>query len=320
MGDGARLDGERDAVADRFGEAGGRRQLVVVGGVGGVDRDRPREDRGTGSEVVGDRRADEPVAGEMLVGVDEARQHDPVRTAEPFRRGVARPRSSARADVDDATVVDGDRPVADHAPGRIHRDHPAASTTRSTATGSSHVICTVRGGRRDHGASRRRGSHGPYRTGTRCWSSTERSRTTGTWSPRAGDVGVGAARACACSAATSWCGAAADGAVVAAPDRCPHREAPLSLGTVTTAACRARTTGGRSATTVVACSCRRRARGARSARRAPADAARGGAVRPGVGVSRRAARPHSGDRGGRRSGVPADQHRRRHVEGVGERG
>ena len=126
MGDRAGLDGERDAVADRLREAGRRRQFVVVGRVRGMDRNGPREDRSARSQVVGNRRADEPVAGEMLMCVDETRQHDPVRTTDPFRRCVPLAQGGSGTDVDDAPVVDGDGTVADHAARRVHRDHPLA--------------------------------------------------------------------------------------------------------------------------------------------------------------------------------------------------
>ena len=74
---------------------------------------------------------------------------------------------------------------------------------------------------------------------------------------------------------------AGDGRVVAAPDRCPHREAPLSIGhDRTTGASSVRTTAGRSATTAAVCAyppppstCRRHR--ARTCRRSAAPSATG---------------------------------------------
>ena len=133
------------------------------------------------------------------------------------------------------------------------------------------------------------------------------------------DIGAEHRSACACSDATSCCGVDPSGEVVAAPDRCPHREAPLSLGS------RARRLP---VVPVPRLDVRRRrslragavvGRGpAGSARRAPARrmhvAERYGLVWvcPGEPVI-----PHPDDRCRRRPGLPADQHRRRHVARVG---
>ena len=49
------------------------RQLVVVGGVLGVDRHRPLEDRRARRQQIGDATAHQRITGEVLVGVDHAR-------------------------------------------------------------------------------------------------------------------------------------------------------------------------------------------------------------------------------------------------------
>ena len=126
MTDGARLDGERDAVADRIDERARGRQLVVVRPVGLVQRHRPREDRLTGLDRIRDRRPRQPVAGEVLVGVDQARDHDRPRTADPLARRPTGVHRGVRADVDDPAVTDRHGPVADHRAGRVHRDDPVA--------------------------------------------------------------------------------------------------------------------------------------------------------------------------------------------------
>ena len=93
------LDRGRDAVADRLDQRQRGAQLVVVGGVGGVHRHGPPEDALVAPDVVGDARAHEPVAGQVLVGVDVAGRRERVRTAEHGDVGVApwRRRRTARA-------------------------------------------------------------------------------------------------------------------------------------------------------------------------------------------------------------------------------
>ena len=92
-----------------------RRQLVVVAGVGGVDRHRPLEDRVPGIDVVGDRRAHQPVAGEVLVGVDRARasRGGPARRARSAS-GARGGQLGGRSDGDDAVAVDEHAAVGDH--------------------------------------------------------------------------------------------------------------------------------------------------------------------------------------------------------------
>ena len=122
VGDGAGLDGERDPVGHRLDEAERGRELVVVAGVGGVDRHRPLEDGVPGVDVVGDRRAHQSVAGEVLVGVDQARHDEVAGAAEPL--GVRRPRRQlgGRSDGDDAVAVDEHAAVGDHPAVGIHRE------------------------------------------------------------------------------------------------------------------------------------------------------------------------------------------------------
>ena len=76
MGDGAGLDHRRHAVAQRLDGTQRGRQLVVVAGVGAVQRHRPLEDRRARREQVGDATAHERIAGQVLVGVDHAGRDD----------------------------------------------------------------------------------------------------------------------------------------------------------------------------------------------------------------------------------------------------
>ena len=76
-----------------------------------------------------------------------------------------------------------------------------------------------------------------------------------------------------------------DGEVAAAPDRCPHRESPLSIGTVRTGASPAPITAGSSATRGAASRCRRRVSADPFPRRAIWGRARAGTVRPHLDVS-----------------------------------
>ena len=89
MGDRARFDDRRHAVRHLLETGENRGQLVVVGGMGGMDGHRPAEDRLTRAQIIGDRAAYEPVAGEVLVGVHEPRCDDRGGVAEHFRFGPA---------------------------------------------------------------------------------------------------------------------------------------------------------------------------------------------------------------------------------------
>ena len=126
MTNGAGLDRERDAPGGRVDEGEGRRELVVVGRVGGVQGDRPVEDRLVRRDGIRDRRTGEPVAGEVLVGVDETRHHEASGAAQPRRRLPASLQLGGRCDVDDSPAVHGHGTVADHRPRRVHRQHPLA--------------------------------------------------------------------------------------------------------------------------------------------------------------------------------------------------
>ena len=143
VGDGAGLDGERDAVGGGVDEGQRGRQLVVVGRVGGVDRHGPREDGVVRRDVVGDRRAHEAIAGEVLVGVDKARQHEVPGTADDGRARHRRGDLGPGTDGDDAVAADGDGPVGDHPPLASividdvadHEQVGHRSTVRETANG-----------------------------------------------------------------------------------------------------------------------------------------------------------------------------------------
>ena len=120
---GAGLDREGDPVADRFDQREGGRQLVVVGGVGGMRRDRPLEHRPTRFQVVGDHRANQPVAGQVLVGVDEAGDRHEAGAAEDRRVRVCRHELRSGPDRNDAVSLDRNRRLAQRWRPRVHREH-----------------------------------------------------------------------------------------------------------------------------------------------------------------------------------------------------
>ena len=122
VGDGAGLDRERDPVGHRLDQAERGRELVVVAGVGGMDRHRPLEDGVPGVDVVGDRRAHQAIAGEVLVGVDQARHHEVAGPAEPLGIRRLRRQLGGRADGDDAVAVDEHAAVGDHPAVGVHRE------------------------------------------------------------------------------------------------------------------------------------------------------------------------------------------------------
>ena len=128
--DGAGLDRSRDPVADRLDERQGRGQEVVLGSVLGVYRHNPREDGLAWRQVVGDRRLDEPVAGEVLVGVDIPGQHEVVLGADDIGVRMAGDDLAPGPHVDDRVAADGHRAVADHGAAGIHRDDGASDDRR----------------------------------------------------------------------------------------------------------------------------------------------------------------------------------------------
>ena len=144
MGHRAGLDRRRDAVGDRLdaGEGGG--ELVVVAGVRGVHGHGPGEDRLAGGQVVGDRRADQAVAGQVLVGVDEARRDDRARR----RRAWARRDGDGRPPPRSTTPTD--RPVG-HEDGGVDQDRARAASIVSTWSPAHDEV-----GGRDRGRGRRR--------------------------------------------------------------------------------------------------------------------------------------------------------------------
>ena len=223
MADRPRLDRERDAVGGGVDEPERRRQLLVVGGVGGVQRHRPVEDRLVRRDRVGDRRTGQPVAGEVLVGVDETGQDEPIGTAEPVAGRQRRCSSAAGPTSTIRPSSHGHGTVADH---RARRDPSSAPTRPPPADRrplaaprsprASRYGRTNRPSGRSATSARRGSSVAPVLVRRRRgW----RHRST----PRTPS---------ACSATTSSSGGDPDGTLVAAPDRCPHREAPLSPGHV----------------------------------------------------------------------------------------
>ena len=126
VGHGAGLDDGGHAVLRRLQGGERRRDLVVVAGVGTVQRHRPLEDRCARRQQVGDAAADQRVAGEVLVGVDHARRHDAAAGVEHLRIGVGPPQFRRRADGLDDPVVDEHGAADEHLTCRIHGDDVAA--------------------------------------------------------------------------------------------------------------------------------------------------------------------------------------------------
>ena len=190
-----------------------------------------REDRLAGGQVVGDRRADQAVAGQVLVGVDEARRHDRARPAERGHAGMATGR-----------LAPGRRPRGSSRPPPATA--PSTRTVRASSIVTTWSPATMRSGT---------GGGGVGSLGT-VWLEWSDGQTIGGHSvifarvpdraalrppgPPAALVrrrpqrrsGPRAGRGHAARTRSTWSGGTATAAVVAAPDRCPHREAPLSLG------------------------------------------------------------------------------------------
>ena len=130
MRHGARFDGARDAVGDRFDRPEGGRQLVVVAGVGRVHRHCPAEDRLPRVDRVGDARVHQPVARQVLMGVHVAGCHQRLGVADHPRLGVQGPQLVPRSHVHDDVAANGDRPIAHNRAGVVHRHHIAAAHER----------------------------------------------------------------------------------------------------------------------------------------------------------------------------------------------
>ena len=125
VADRPRLDGERDAVGDGVDEGECRRQLLVIGVVSGVEGNRPVEDRLVRRDRVGDRRTGQPIASEVLMGIDEPWEDEGARPSQPLGRSPARLQVDRRTDVDDA--VPASRP-------RRHRGSSSAPRPSSVPT------------------------------------------------------------------------------------------------------------------------------------------------------------------------------------------
>jgi hypothetical protein len=93
---------------------------------GGVHGHGPGEDRLAGGEVVGDRRADQAIAGQVLVGVDEARGDDRARPAEGRHAEVAPGRLCAVDHPEDRPVGHEDGGVDEDRARPVHREHVVA--------------------------------------------------------------------------------------------------------------------------------------------------------------------------------------------------
>ncbi len=130
MRHGARFDGARDAVGDRFDRPEGGRQLVVVAGVGRVHRHCPAEDRLPRVDRVRDARVHQPVARQVLMGVHVAGCHQRLGVADHPRLGVRGPQLVPPSHVDDDVAANGDRPIAHNRAGVVHRHHVAAAHQR----------------------------------------------------------------------------------------------------------------------------------------------------------------------------------------------
>ena len=121
MSDRPCLDRCGDAIAHRLEQGEGGRQLVVVTGVGAVDRDSPVEDRLFGDKVVGNARSDESITGEVLVSIDEPGGHEAFGSAEGLDVPVAFSDCGPMTDLGDPSCpyddcsVRPDRPVGVHA-------------------------------------------------------------------------------------------------------------------------------------------------------------------------------------------------------------
>ncbi len=185
VADRPRLDGERDAVGDGVDEGECRRQLLVIGVVSGVEGNRPVEDRLVRRDRVGDRRTGQPIASEVLMGVDEPWEDEGARPAQPLGRSPARLQVDRRADVDDAV-----RRCTATAPSRIIVRDGSIVSTHSPATIRS--APTGFAGHRPDRAPRRSARASLYGRTNRpiggshrqCSSTLQRCAVSGTSSPR----------------------------------------------------------------------------------------------------------------------------------------
>ena len=186
-----------------------------------------------GGQVVGDRRADQAVAGEVLVGVDEARRDDRARAAEGGHAGVAAGRLGPVDHAEDRPVRHEDGGVDEDRPRRVHREHVVAGHDevrglggRQVGRGCGAAPCGSNGQtvRPSAGTANLRACPGPS-----CSATTRPCSGTGTPSPAA-PTWPASRSAVTLLGRDYVVWRDGDAAVVAAPDRCPHREAPLSLG------------------------------------------------------------------------------------------
>ena len=174
MADRSGLDRERDAVRGCVDQTERRRELLVVGRMGGVQRDGPAEDRFGRRDPVGDRRTGKTVTGEVLVGIDEAGHDEPSGTAEPGGRnaivGALRQRDRRRQFARECTATAPSRIIVRD--GSIVRIQ-SPSTMRSAAAASPSDAADIAVSYGEP-TSRRIPS---------CSSTPQRCAATGTWSP-----------------------------------------------------------------------------------------------------------------------------------------
>ena len=123
----AGFDRKRDAVGDCLDQRERGRQLLVVRCVSGVNGNGPLGDRSARGQVVGNRRTDQAVAGEVLMSVDQAGHDDAVRSTEDHVRFEPDVRRFPGVDGDDAAIAHGDGAVGDDAAIRVHRDDGVAA-------------------------------------------------------------------------------------------------------------------------------------------------------------------------------------------------
>ena len=178
-------------------------------------------------------------------------------TTQPVASSTAAPGYDRRsvggpAHGDDAAAGDGHGAVGDHVAVAVH-GHDVATGDEQVGAGGRCDRCRLQDTRTLPGVAEGLPAQG-FRAGRRTdpvrhdagsvsvtaadWSAWRaRSPPTpccgGTGMPWPGPTLSSAARSRSpCSASVSWCGGRPTGALAAADDRCPHREAPLSAGTV----------------------------------------------------------------------------------------